>query len=288
MPLTAYLGGASPVLHLRDSRLCWGVGTERGWVNAGGGGCVQRVLAGCRYRACPIPGRGALLARTSGHAPVVLNDALRTSQDAHTAGEKISDTQVQPRVVTLAKTTAARQWLGGAAPVTLVAACRDARRACRDWFDSLAGAGKGRKGRVPPVPVPQGQPGLDPADPQRLGCRRRWGAGREGRRRPAGVLARSAVCAIWCHPHPGGRRPPLRILCRGGGRRAAAGEDQRRRSRPWPGQAGGPVYRGGHREPRASAPQGAGAGPDAEGTGKEDEGVEAGCQRGRAGCCPAP
>jgi putative transposase len=76
---------------------------------------------------------------------VVLNDALRTSQGAHTAGEKISDTQVQPRVVTLAKTTAARQWLGGAAPVALVAACRDARRACRDWFDSLAGAGKGRK-----------------------------------------------------------------------------------------------------------------------------------------------
>src|SRR5664280_1033089 len=94
------------------------------------GGYVQRVLAGCRYRACPIPGRGALLARTSGWAPVVLNDALRTSQDAHTAGEKISDTQVQPRVVTLAKTTAARQWLGGVAPVALVAACRDARRAC--------------------------------------------------------------------------------------------------------------------------------------------------------------
>jgi len=36
--LTAYLGGASPVLHIRDSRLWWGVGTERGWVNVGGGG----------------------------------------------------------------------------------------------------------------------------------------------------------------------------------------------------------------------------------------------------------
>src|SRR5665647_2271778 len=52
--LTAYLGGASPVLHLRDSRLWWGVGTERGWVTVGGGGYVQRVLAGCRYRARPV------------------------------------------------------------------------------------------------------------------------------------------------------------------------------------------------------------------------------------------
>ena len=120
--MTAYLGGASPVLHLRDSCLWWGAGTERGWVDVRGGGYVQRVLAGCRYRACPTPGQAALLARTSGWAPVVFNDALRTRREAHTAGEKVGDTQVQRRVVTLAKTTPARQWLGGVAPVALVAA----------------------------------------------------------------------------------------------------------------------------------------------------------------------
>jgi putative transposase len=86
-----------------------------------------------------------LLARTFGHAPVVFNDVLRTRQDAHPGVEKVSDTQVQPTVVALAESTAARQWLGGVAPVALVAACRDARAACRDWFDSLAGTGKGRK-----------------------------------------------------------------------------------------------------------------------------------------------
>ena len=86
-----------------------------------------------------------MLARTSGWARVVFNDAPRTRQDAHTAGEKVSDTQVQRRVVTLAKTTPARQWLGGVASVALVQACRDARRAYRSWFDSLAGAGKGAK-----------------------------------------------------------------------------------------------------------------------------------------------
>jgi putative transposase len=80
-----------------------------------------------------------------GCAPVVFNDALRARQDAYAAGEKISDTQVQRKVVTLAKTTPARLWLGGVAPVALVQACQDARRACRDWFDSLSGKREGRK-----------------------------------------------------------------------------------------------------------------------------------------------
>jgi len=118
------------------------------------------------------PGQAALLARTSGWAPVVFNDALRTRQDAHTAGEKVGDTQVQRRVVTLAKSTSARQWLGGVAPVALVAACRDARRAYRSWFDFLGGQARAARSGTP-VPVPQGQPGLDPPYPQRLGCRRR-------------------------------------------------------------------------------------------------------------------
>ena len=52
--------------------------------------------------------RGVLLARTFGCARVVFNDALRAWQDAHGAGERISDTQVQARGVTLAKTTPPR------------------------------------------------------------------------------------------------------------------------------------------------------------------------------------
>src|SRR5665811_820996 len=55
------------------------------------------------------------------------------------------DAQVQRRVVTLAKTTPARQWLGEVASVALVQACQDARRGYRNWFDSLSGARKGRK-----------------------------------------------------------------------------------------------------------------------------------------------
>jgi putative transposase len=106
------------------------------------------TLSGCSLVTVTVlvpPVQAQLLARTSRWAPVVFNDALRARQDAHTAGEKISDTQVQRRVVTLAKTTPARQWLGGVASVALVQACRDARRAYRSWFDFPAGRGKGRK-----------------------------------------------------------------------------------------------------------------------------------------------
>src|ERR1035437_4634783 len=61
------------------------------------------------------------------------------------AGERVSDSEVQRRVVTLAKTTPQRGWLGEVASVALVQACQDARRAYRNWFDSLSGARKGRK-----------------------------------------------------------------------------------------------------------------------------------------------
>jgi putative transposase len=103
------------------------------------------VLAGYRYRAYPTLGQTQLLARAFGCARVVFNDALRARQAAYAAGERVSDTQVQRRVVTLAKTTPQRQWLGEVASVALVQACQDARRAYRNWFDSLSGARKGRK-----------------------------------------------------------------------------------------------------------------------------------------------
>ena len=90
------------------------------WVNVGGRRYVERVLVRYRYRAYPTLGQAALLARTFGCARVVFNDALRARQDAHAAGEKISDTQVQRKVVTLAKTTPQRQWLGEVASVALV------------------------------------------------------------------------------------------------------------------------------------------------------------------------
>jgi putative transposase len=64
-------------------------------------------------------------------------------------GEKISDTEVQRRVITLAKLTSERSWLGDVASVALVQACQDARRAYKNWFDSVKGRRKGPKIRHP-------------------------------------------------------------------------------------------------------------------------------------------
>jgi putative transposase len=103
------------------------------------------VLARYRYRAYPEPRQEMMLARTFGCARVVFNDCLRLRDESHAAGVKISDTEVQRRVVTLAKGTPEREWLGEVASVALVQACQDARRAYRNWFDSLSGKRKGRR-----------------------------------------------------------------------------------------------------------------------------------------------
>ena len=97
-----------------------------------------------RYRLYPAPGQQQALARVFGCARVVYNDCLRLRDACHAAGEKISDTEVQRRVITLAKLTPERSWLGEVASVALVQACQDARRAYRNWFDSLSGRRKGR------------------------------------------------------------------------------------------------------------------------------------------------
>ncbi len=102
-----------------------------------------------RYRAYPTAAQAETLARTLGCARVVFNDALRLRDAAHEAGEKISDTEVQRQVVTLAKRTPEREWLGEVASVALVQACQDARRAYRNWFDSMSGKRKGRKAGHP-------------------------------------------------------------------------------------------------------------------------------------------
>ena len=97
-----------------------------------------------RYRIYPVPGQQQALARVFGCARVVYNDCLRLREACRAAGEKISDTEVQRRVITLAKATPGRVWLGEVASVPLVQACQDARRAYRNWFDSLSGKRKGR------------------------------------------------------------------------------------------------------------------------------------------------
>ncbi|GAA3436809.1 RNA-guided endonuclease TnpB family protein [Kutzneria kofuensis] len=103
------------------------------------------VQARYRYRIEPTPAQRQMLARTFGCARVVFNDAIRCREQAWQAGEKLSPTEVQRRVITHAKTGQARAWLSEVASVALVQSVRDAHRAYQNWFDSLAKRRAGRK-----------------------------------------------------------------------------------------------------------------------------------------------
>jgi len=103
------------------------------------------VLVRYRYRLYPSLRQQQALARVFGCARVVFNDSLRLREECHAAGEKITDSEIQRRVITLAKLTPARAWLAEAPSVALVQASNDARRAYRNWFDSLASKRKGRR-----------------------------------------------------------------------------------------------------------------------------------------------
>ncbi len=121
---------AAPVLTVRCQRLV---------------ACSGVMQVRYRYRLYPSPGQQQALARAFGCARVVYNDCLPLRDACHAAGQKISDTEVQRRVITLAKQAPERAWLGEVASVALVQTCQDARRAYRNWFSSLSGRRKGRK-----------------------------------------------------------------------------------------------------------------------------------------------
>jgi transposase len=124
------------------------------------------MLVRYRYRIDPTPAQRQALARAFGCARVVYNDALVERERAHVAGEKVSDTEVQRRVITLAKQTPERAWLGEVASVALVQACQDTRRAYRNcWTPSPGAATAG--GSAPEVPHQARSP-VDPAHPQRV------------------------------------------------------------------------------------------------------------------------
>ena len=98
-----------------------------------------------RYRIEPTPGQQQMLARVFGCTRVVFNDAVRVRDEAYRAGIKLSDSEIQRRVITTAKSTEARAWLAEVPSVALVQAVNDSRRAWRNFFDSVTGKRKGRK-----------------------------------------------------------------------------------------------------------------------------------------------
>ena len=98
-----------------------------------------------RYRVEPTLAQQAMLRRVFGCARVVFNDALRVREQAYRAGIKLSDSEIQRRVITVAKTTAERTWLCEVPSVALVQSVNDSRRAFHNFFDSATGKRKGRR-----------------------------------------------------------------------------------------------------------------------------------------------
>jgi transposase len=91
-----------------------------------------------RYRLDPTPSQRQALARAFGCARVVYNDGLRLRQEAHKAGLLfIGDAELSRLVVTLAKQTPERAWLGEVSAVVLQQSLADLNRAYRNYFADL-------------------------------------------------------------------------------------------------------------------------------------------------------
>ncbi|WP_244232278.1 RNA-guided endonuclease InsQ/TnpB family protein [Mycobacterium innocens] len=98
-----------------------------------------------RYRIEPTCAQQRMLARVFGCVRVVFNDALRVRNEVYRAGVKLSDTEIQRRVISQAKKTTERSWLAEVPSVALVQWVNDSRRAWRNFFDSNTGKRRGRR-----------------------------------------------------------------------------------------------------------------------------------------------
>ncbi|MFI6662218.1 RNA-guided endonuclease InsQ/TnpB family protein [Streptomyces sp. NPDC050523] len=102
------------------------------------------------FRLYPDAAQQAALARAFGCARVVFNDAVRAREDARTAGQPFPTAgQLSRKLITEAKQTTGRSWLGEVSAVVLQQSLRDAETAYRNFFASLKGTRKGPKVGAP-------------------------------------------------------------------------------------------------------------------------------------------
>ncbi|MCX5424707.1 RNA-guided endonuclease TnpB family protein [Streptomyces sp. NBC_00078] len=102
------------------------------------------------FRLYPDSGRQTELAKAFGCARVVFNDAVRAREDARTAGEVFPTAgELSRKLITEAKQTDARSWLGEVSAVVLQQSLRDVEAAYNNFFASLRGERKGTKTGAP-------------------------------------------------------------------------------------------------------------------------------------------
>ncbi|MEU8992275.1 RNA-guided endonuclease TnpB family protein [Streptomyces sp. NPDC048558] len=98
------------------------------------------------FRLYPDAGQRTALAKVFGCARVVFNDVVRAREDARKAGRPFPKAgELSTRLITEAKRTVERSWLGEVSAVVLQQSLRDAEAAYKNFFASLKGTRKGPK-----------------------------------------------------------------------------------------------------------------------------------------------
>jgi putative transposase len=98
------------------------------------------------FRVYPSASQRGDLARAFGCARAVWNDALRLRRDAYAQGlPRLTATELSKRVITEAKKTPERVWLGEVSAVVLQQSLRDLETAYSNFFASKSGTRKGPK-----------------------------------------------------------------------------------------------------------------------------------------------
>ncbi|WP_432101088.1 RNA-guided endonuclease InsQ/TnpB family protein [Streptomyces sp. WAC 04229] len=120
------------------------------------------------FRLCPNGPQRSALARAFGCARVVYNDALRARETARAAGEAFPKTgDLSKLLITEAKLTEERAWLGGVSAVVLQQSLRDLDTAYRNFFDGL-------KGKRPRMGAPRFKSRRDNRQAVRFTANARW------------------------------------------------------------------------------------------------------------------
>ncbi len=120
------------------------------------------------FRLYPSAGQRTALARAFGCARVVYNDALRARETARSQGLPFPRTgDLSKQLITDAKRTPERAWLGEVSAVVLQQSLRDLDTAYRNFFDAL-------KGRRPRVGAPRYKSRKDTRQAVRFTANARW------------------------------------------------------------------------------------------------------------------
>ena len=120
------------------------------------------------FRLYPNGPQRSALARAFGCARVVYNDALRARETARTNGDAFPKTgDLSKLLITKAKLTEERAWLGEVSAVVLQQSLRDLDTAYRNFFDGL-------KGKRPRMGVPRFKSKRDNRQAVRFTANARW------------------------------------------------------------------------------------------------------------------